>query len=232
MTTSTLHFISQVKLGELRRQRSLLLEAYDRLSAEAAARGPLDGLRTLCEGLHNVRVAGKPLHADLGHIELLLKAPAPSLEIVDFWRRRLEAELATGRLRADIVYLFGALLGEWGGADSARLAFLEERQQAHADLLRQATTPAEEGRPHELPLLDEILAGLGPRREQAPAQLADAVRRALDGGNNAATNLERIADNIYLPGAVRQEARRFLKDAVLQTQYEDAMRVATRDLRS
>src|SRR5437588_8772636 len=112
-TPSTIQFISQVKLGELRRQRTLLLETYDRLGQECAAQSPVAALQTLFEGLRNIKVAGKPLHPDLGNIELLLQGASPSPEIVTFWRQRLETELATGRLRADIVYLFGALLGEW-----------------------------------------------------------------------------------------------------------------------
>src|SRR5262245_3573244 len=230
MSTSTIQFISQVKLAELRRQRALLLEAYDRLGRECAGKSPGEGLRTLLDGLRKIKVAGKPLHRDLDNLELLLQGTAPSPEIVAFWRRRLETELATGRLRADIVYLFGALLGEWGDEGESRQDFLEERSQAHDALLRQATTPAEAG-PEAQSLLTEILAGLGDRLPAAHAEIARAITRWIGSSNNAVSGPGDLAGNLYQPAAIRQEAKRLLDDPVLQGQYEDALRVVTQDLR-
>ena len=41
MSTPTIQFITQVKLAELRRQRSLLVEEYDRIARAAAAGTPV-----------------------------------------------------------------------------------------------------------------------------------------------------------------------------------------------
>src|SRR4051794_29835479 len=210
MSTPTIQFITQVKLAELRRQRSLLVEEYDRLAGAAAAGTPVEGLRALFEGLSAVQVVGKRLHPDLENLDLLLSDAAPSPEIVAFWRGRLERELAAGRLRADIVYLFGALLGEWGEDDASKEAFLEERRQAHADLLRHVLTPGDGSR--AVALLREILAGLGDRPRDAAGRIAAEVEKAIQRGHNAASGLENIAKSIYQSPAVRQEARRFLTD--------------------
>ena len=64
MSTSTIQFITQVKLAELRRQRSLLLESYDRIAHTASVGTPVEGLRALYDGLRDVRVANKRLHPD------------------------------------------------------------------------------------------------------------------------------------------------------------------------
>ena len=56
MSTSPIQFISQVKPAELRWQRALLLEAYDRLGRECAAQTPALALKTLFDGLQSIKV--------------------------------------------------------------------------------------------------------------------------------------------------------------------------------
>ncbi len=228
---STLQFISQVKLGELRRQRSSLLEEYDRLSQEHAARPPVEGLKALFDGLQKIKVAGKPLHPELGPIEILTQGVPPSADIVAFWRKRLEAELATGRLRADIVYLFGALLGEWGNEEASKQEFLDERRQAHESLLGQAVTPTGEAGRQAEALFRELFAGFRDGIDRARARINDAVASAEQSGDyNRGLHLDGIAQDIYQPADLRQEAKRFLENDVLQQQLDDALRVVTRDL--
>ncbi|MDB5386683.1 MAG: hypothetical protein JWM11_2329 [Planctomycetaceae bacterium] len=142
MPVSTVQFISQVKLEELRRQRSLLVEAYDRLWAECEAQAPAEALRGLYRGLAAIKIGRNSLHSDLGDIGLLIHSVGASSEIVSFWRKKLETEWRMGRLRSEIVYLFGALLGEWGGESKSRREFLQERRQVHDSLLEIATTPS------------------------------------------------------------------------------------------
>ncbi len=228
MAQTTLQFISQVKLGELRRQRALLLDAYDRIGLEATVGSEVDGLRVLYHGLRGVRVAGKPMHPDLGNLEFVLNGADPSAETVAFWRGRLEAEARAGRLRADIVYLFGALLGEWGD-DATPAGFREERRQAHETLRQQARTPSPET--DHRPLFDEVFAGLRDRLPQAADRIAEAIDRSIQHGSYAVGGLADVAQNIYEPAAIRAEARRFLNDHVLQSQFDDALRVVTRDPR-
>jgi hypothetical protein len=232
VSTSTLQFISQVKLGELRRQRALLVDAYDALNRACAGKTDVEALKTLFDGLQKIKVAGTRLHSDLGNIELLMQGTAPSAEIVAFWRRRLEGELATGRLRADIVYLFGALLGEWGDEGASRQAFLDERREAHTSLLEQVTTPVAQAEQGDHSLLNEIFAGFGAALQSVPGKVAHFIAKWLERETYAVSGLATIAGSIYQPSAIRREAKRFLDDGVLNSQYEDALRVATRDLGS
>jgi hypothetical protein len=231
MSASTIQFISQVKLGELRRQRSLLLAAYDDLARGCEGKSDFEAIKTLFHGLRDVKVAGKPLHPDLGNLEFLLRGAVPSDEIVAFWLRRLRAELETGRLRADIVYLFGALLGEWGDEDASRQAFLDERDREYESLLRHAQTPPAWDERRALDLLGELFAGFGDRLRDAPGKIAGTIDEAVADGDNAAISLGTVAQNIYLPAEVRAEAKRFRDDHVLGTEFVDALRVVTRDPR-
>jgi len=230
MPTSTLQFISQIKLGELRRQRSLLLDAYDAIQRDAGSDDPVAGLKALFRGLHKVKVAGKPLHPDLGDIDILFRGAAPSAEVLAFWRQRLETELARGRLRADIVYLFGALLGEWGDEGASKQTFLDERRLAHATLLQNARTPAEEPNQDSGALLDAVFASFGDQLQKLPAQMRDAIAKESDREAIEVEALAALAENIHLPAEVRKEAKKFLADFVLQAQFRDALRIVTRDL--
>jgi hypothetical protein len=228
MPHSTIQFISQVKLEELRRQRAVLVEAYDHLRAECEGKSPQDALRRLYQGLAGISIGRKPLHPDLNNLDLLVQSVAPSPEIVSFWRRQLETEWAMGRLRADIVYLFGALLGEWGGEDAAKREFLQERQQVYHTLLRDAVTPSPANEHQRL--LEDLFAGFGDRCRDLPAKAAENIATVYRSGGHVVDCLSEIARNQYLPPAVRREAKRFTDDQVLQTQYFDALHVATRDM--
>jgi hypothetical protein len=70
---STTHFITQMKLRELHRQRENLRTAYRSLSDEVrAADSPGERLRRLYAGLRKITVAGQSLHPDVVNLELLL----------------------------------------------------------------------------------------------------------------------------------------------------------------
>ena len=125
--SSTLQFISQVKLGELRKQRTLLIDAYDRCMRDAAKGEPQERLRALYNCLRAIRCAGRQLHPDLVNLEILLNNSSPSVEMLERWTKSLDKEAAAGRLRAEIVFLFGALLGEWGRSAEESQRFQEER---------------------------------------------------------------------------------------------------------
>jgi hypothetical protein len=230
MPRSTIQFISHVKLEEFRRQRAVLLEAYDQLRAECHGQVPQEALRRLYRGLGRIKIGHKPLHPDLGNLDLLVESVAPSPDIVAFWRRRLETEWGMGRLRADIVYVFGALLGEWGGEDPAKREFLDERQQVHRALLRDAVTPSPANEHRQL--LEELFAGFGERRRELPARVSDSMAGLYRNAGHVVDHLDLdgIAKNQYLPPAVRREAKRFTEDAVLTMQFMDALRVETRDM--
>lgn len=226
MPLSTIQFISQVKLEELRRQRTLLVESYDKLRADCEGKTPQEALRLLYIGLGRISIGRKPLHPDLGNLDLLVHAAAPSPEIIALWRRRLETEWATGRLRADIVYLFGALLGEWGVEDAGKREFLLERQQVRDSLLGEVVMPSPANEHHRL--LEDLFAGFGDQRRDLPAKVAEGMAAVRSIGDHLVDHLPGIAGNQYLPSEVRREARRFAIDQVLQTQFIDALNVAAR----
>lgn len=108
-------FITQVKFRELRQQRDKSLTAYDQLAREVAeVHDDASRLRLLYTGLRNMQFAKQPLHPDVGNLELILgQGSQASSGTLAFWRAELQRELSRGRQRADIVYLFGALLEEW-----------------------------------------------------------------------------------------------------------------------
>ena len=116
MTTSE-QFITQMKLRELRKQRDQFRAAYAALS-EKVAQADNDAQRVvlLYKGLQAVKFADQPLHPEVANLEPLLhtiEQGRPSAEAIAFWRAELEQELTRGRLRSEIVYVFGALLEEW-----------------------------------------------------------------------------------------------------------------------
>src|SRR3954453_2504546 len=66
--------------------------------------------------------AGQALHPDVVNLEVLLheaEAGTASPEVVALWVGRLEGELAAGRARSEVVYLFGALLEDWARGEAA-----------------------------------------------------------------------------------------------------------------
>lgn len=231
MTSSTIQFISQVKLGELQNQRAQLLDAYDELTKACDGQSPVESLKILFEGLQEIEVASKPLHPELGNIELLLEGTAATDEIIEFWRQKLNTEVASGRLRADIVYLFGALLGEWGGESETKQTFLDERLRTHEVLLQRTTTSNESGQQAQ-PFLNEIFASFGESLRGAAEMIAENIEDSIEDGDSVDVDLYGIAKNIYLPASIRREAKRFSDDEVLSAQYQDAIRVVTRDLRN
>jgi hypothetical protein len=120
MVTKNEYFITQMKLRELREQRNRLLRIYNELLQKVAQETIKSGrLRTLYEGLRQVTFANHSLHPDVANLEPLLGRSSSglvTLETITFWRERLEKELATGQLRSEIVYIFGALLEEWASS--------------------------------------------------------------------------------------------------------------------
>lgn len=114
MVTRTDRFITRMKLRELREQRRRLLAIYDGLSRRLAQE-PSEGarLRLLYDGLRRIQFAAQPLHPEVANLDPLLlemTTTRASAETVAYWRARLERELGQGRLRAELVYVFGALL--------------------------------------------------------------------------------------------------------------------------
>jgi hypothetical protein len=224
MNSSTLQFITQVKLGELRKQRTRLIEGYDRLLRESASRPPEEHLGHLYRGLREIRCAGIQLHPDIVNLEILLSNTAPTPEVLGLWIRRLEGEVAAGRLRAEIAYLFGAILGEWGHSSDESARFHEERQKAHEHLLNQATRGAEPNR--HGPLFQELFAGFGPGLAELQQKMPALIHPDTDPEPYLVEGFLLVVQrNIYQPAHLRKEAKRFAEDVVLQKELGDALQM-------
>jgi hypothetical protein len=235
MSDSTVQFITQMKLRELHRQRAKLREAYGRLGEEIArAEGPAQRLHKLSDDLRGLTFAGRPLHPDVANLDVLLfaaDAGALSADVLALWLGRLEDELAAGRLRAEFVYLFGALLEEWAreAPEDERLA--AEGREAQGQLLREALAAPAPDRHAEVigPLFD----GLGPVLADLSGRLRDLCREVLHspvGTHELSRVLDRIAADIYRGPRLRREARRFKANELLRKELADALTILVADL--
>lgn len=126
MTASTIQFITKTRLAELSRQRNSLLDQYEQ--AESAGSGnDLQSLSKLYDGLKQVRITEFPLHREMPNLNALFHGQTAPQSVIDYWREKLLLEIRRGRLRANVVYLFGAFLSEWDESDVQGAGRLNER---------------------------------------------------------------------------------------------------------
>lgn len=237
MDHPTTRFITQMKLRELRRQRAKLRDAYEGLRAQVVeARGPAERLRKLYDGLRGLAFAGQALHPDVVNLEVLLheaETGTASPEVLALWVERLEEELAAGRARSEVVYLFGALLEEWARGEASGAPQEEEALRARDRLIDAALSEAE---PHDHDaVLAPLFEGLGPALGELAVRLEEASRE--DVVKPVTTTeleavLERLAGDIYRPADLRGEARRFARDAELRKELADALTILFAELPS
>src|SRR5262249_13979900 len=183
-------------------------------------------LRLLYEGLRRLRFAKQPLHPDVANLEPLLREIAlgrASAETTTFWRTRLERELEQGRLRAAIVYRFGALLEEWAGQSGREPQPSAEQRTARAELLLGAS------RAHAAPnagaLLTELFAAAELDIEQTQKHLRAAVDEDVYSrvrADELEPLLEQLSRDSYRSPAMRSQALRFLHNDLLQRELADA----------
>jgi hypothetical protein len=233
-------FITQVKFGELREQRDKSLAAYDQLAREVTeSHDDASRLRLLYTGLRGMQFAKQPLHPDVGNLELILDQgddSQASSETLAFWRAELQRELSRGRLRADIVYLFGALLEEWT-AGSGGNGEPGAPDAIRSELLGLALGDRD-GSPHT-GLLDELFAATGldspDLRRELRKTVDDAPYRTSTDTTEYSPNgtpvsdlgaiLQSIAKDVYRPASVRAEAQHFLGSPTLLKELSDALTI-------
>src|SRR5262249_54019027 len=151
------------------------------------------------------------------------------------WRAELQRELSRGRLRADIVYLFGALLEEWT-AGSGRSAESASPAAVGNELLR-LVLGDRDGSPHA-GLLDELFAAAGLDSPEVRGELRKLVddapyRTSTEGSYTPAGRfvsdlgaiLQSIAKDVYRPPSVRTEAQHFLGSPTLLKELSDALTI-------
>lgn len=210
---SSVAFVAEMKLRRLRETRDVLLSEYAEIeAAKGRAAGPEEALRILYDGLRGVVVAGHRVHQEVVNLEaVLLGASTPAA-----WLARLEGELAAGKLRAELLYAYAALLGDWVShegpvpdpGDAARIEARITRGASPID--REAVLAA----------LDALDLS-GPRT--ACAAFDDEGEPAEDGGAEVSGALAHIASDPEKAPALRAEARRFLSDDDLRKDLVDAM---------
>ncbi|GHO86086.1 hypothetical protein [Dictyobacter formicarum] len=154
MVTTNNSFITQMKLRELRKQHSRSMQAYTELRQQvAAAVSETEQLRLLYNGLRQLKFANQELHPDVANMEPLLdqdNGQAISVETLTFWRQQLEKELTGGQLRAEIIYVFGALLEEWAAKITESAQARDQRVQQQKVLLERLLEPAPTGNYREV----------------------------------------------------------------------------------
>jgi hypothetical protein len=117
MISSTVQFITGMKLRELQRQREHFRDSYRRLRQEVgAAPNSVQRLRRLYEGLQELKFAGQPLHPEVVNLEMALReleAGTLAPDVLSLWQGRLEHELSAGKQKGLssywrwILYLYG-----------------------------------------------------------------------------------------------------------------------------
>jgi hypothetical protein len=236
MFTPTEQFITQMKFRELRAQREKALTAYDFLEQELAnVTNEAERLRILYRGLRNLTFAKQPLHPDVANLEPLLReldSGEASPETVGFWRAQLEQELARGRICAEIVYIFGALLEE-RSLDNAQRGRGQEQAEAQVIILSRLSGTAQDADDSKFAqtLFDELKLPQGAAQTAharkiieevvyAPVEAKVAsIRRATELENV----LERIHNDVYRSSAIRTQAQRFRLNPTLLKELSDAL---------
>jgi Reverse transcriptase (RNA-dependent DNA polymerase) len=231
MVTRNEYFITQMKLRELREQRARLLSAYSELRQKSQnERDETQRLRMLYDDLQQIKFANQPLHPDVANLEPLLQgidADQSSLETITFWRSRLEKELVSGRLRSEIVYIFGALLEEWASQATEETLSAAKSGENRASLLEQATRVGEVE--IDTNLLNSFFAAVGfPIAEESVARLqgviGDALRTRVE-LEELKVALQQISNDPRHSAASRSAALFFLRDKILLKEFADALTI-------
>jgi hypothetical protein len=231
MVTTHEYFITQMKLRELREQRSRLLQTYNDLRQRVALEGTEVGrLRVLYEGLRQVTFANQQLHPDVANLEPLLErsdGEPVAMETIAFWRERLEKELANGQLRSEIVYIFGAVLEEWAAQGRATTPANPEDEQVSAALVEPLLQPTATG--NSAALLDSLLADFAfsdgeERTKQFQQAVGDQLRERIQPAELACV-LGPLSNSPYHTALIRKQAQSFLTDPIMQKELADALTI-------
>lgn len=229
MRTSTVQFISQTKLGELRGQRERLCNAFDELMERASRVDGVERLKTLVDGLQSVtlRDGAPPLVRDIPNLQALLQGESAPPATVESWSRRLEAIVQQGRRQAEVAYLFGALLGDWDAGGDADPEWLRSQMEAREEILAKWTAPAESA---PLELFSKVLSEFADHKDSVRLKMHEALETAKEQGAMSDYYAGSICSAAHISADVREEAKRFAEDHVLESQLSEAMRIASRDL--
>lgn len=231
-------FITTLKLGELRRQRDFLRQKYDRIEQQAAASATdEEKLRGLYDGLHELQYKFHGIHYEVDNMRMLLMeidAGRASPDLVGFWLRWLEDQLASGELRSEFVYMFGVLLDEWAFTQKAETPPLPGHAEATQAIRRQVEGSAGIAPGDYAPLLKDLISVSGKLTlSEADARLRNDLDREMVSTvipPDMEAALKNIRDNIYRPPALRGEVRRVIESDRLPHELGDALSIVLNDL--
>ncbi|GHO93899.1 hypothetical protein KSF_039470 [Reticulibacter mediterranei] len=230
MVTKSDHFITQMKLRELREQRTKLLLAYETLYQQINQQASETGqLRGLYDGLRQIQLARHSLHPDIANLEPLLSnitADQAAQETLSFWHTRLEQELANGQLRAEIVYTFGALLEEWAHYQAEPHKISSEQAEQQAALIAPITQTAPNG-PDDA-AFDPFFSILHLIDPDFPATMRKLVAESMAQSVEQAevkTALQWIAGDEHRSVSIHLQAQAFLNDPVMLKELTDALTI-------
>lgn len=219
--------VATAKLGALKRAQRELNAYYDRLEVKAnavegevnerdvkanTARGLLERVVILFDGLKAATFAGRPLHTSLGAPQLLFREAATAAEgkqydyLLQLWEAKLRKTLSQGRMRANVSALFGEVLAE-SEQKAAQPRYqdpvmLEERQSYLEDWLKKATaaTPSAVPKAEFDKFFDPIL--IPGSTDAVPVTLTETrVRESF-----VEALLANIAVDIYADASIREAA--------------------------
>lgn len=231
MVTTNDYFITHMKLRELREQRVKLTRVYNELQQKVSAEPTNFGrLRVLYNGLRQVAFANQKLHPNVVNLELLLwknGAELVSEETVNFWLRAMEDELRKGQLRSEIVYVFGAILENWASGESVSTRAIAEREQVQKTQAERLLSPTTTG--NYTALLDTLfsdfaLSDLAARREQMQKNASSLLQHSIE-QEELVTVLRQLSNSPYHSFKIRNQARSFASDNIIQKELADALTI-------
>jgi hypothetical protein len=212
-------FVTHMKIEELRKQRDRLRAIYDELERHAGdAETEAEMLSRLYDGLRELKFAERPLHPDVANLNILLfeaNNNADTPESVSFWRKRLERELAQGRLRTEFVYTFGALLEEFTQQAGKHPA--GDPRQTYLQLLArlQEADPV----PDYERLLPSLLDAFPSVRDESWQD----YRLSPPNKNEVKEIAEILSRNTHRSAHLRRQAERVANDDILCNELADAL---------
>ncbi len=227
MMTKNEYLIAQMKLHELRQQRPRLTQTYRDLEQQAEHMPTkMQQLQTLFTGLREIKMAEIALHPDVANLEPLLNGPQLSEETIAFWRSRLAEELPQGRLRSELIYIFGALLEEWVQEKSQGAAPDPVGIQTFTQLVERATQP--ETTAPDLSLLDALFAErnmMGKPIASWFQRSASTVLQERITTDELCAVLKDLSISPHRTATIHRQAKSFLQDTIMCKEMAEALSI-------
>ncbi len=224
--TTTEQFITHVKFQELHAQRNQARAAYTALEQRLReVPHERERLQLLYTGLRHLQFAQQPIHPNVANLDVLLDAhDQATTETLGFWQQQLMNELQSGKLRAEMVYVFGGLLQEQASEQTSMNAAGAPgpTDELVASVLQPSATP-------DLDAIDALLDATGLTGSDLVAdtlKAIDATVYARIESHDVAAVLRQISDDQYRDAAVRREALALVERELLIKELADALTLA------